>query len=94
LVGRHEGVLEVAASGLPDKEMGEIIKVWVVLKKNWGGKISEEELRAWCKENMTHYKVPQLIEFRNELPKTLVGKVMRRQLMEADPVYVAHQREK
>jgi len=90
LVGRHEGVLEVAASGLPDKEMGEIIKVWVVLKKDWEGKISDEELREWCKENMTHYKVPRLIEFRNELPKTLVGKVMRRQLMEADPVYVAH----
>ncbi|RLB14602.1 MAG: long-chain fatty acid--CoA ligase [Deltaproteobacteria bacterium] len=90
LVGRHEGVLEVAASGLPDREMGEIIKVWVVLKDDWKGKITEEELRAWCKDNMTHYKVPRLIEFRDELPKTLVGKVMRRQLMEADPVYTAY----
>jgi long-chain acyl-CoA synthetase len=89
LVGGHEGVLEVAASGLPDKEMGEIIKVWVVLKPDWVGKITEEELTAWCKENMTHYKVPKLIEFLDELPKTMVGKVMRRQLMEADPVYKA-----
>lgn len=91
LVGRHEAALEVAVSGLPDKEMGEIIKAWVVLKSEWRGKITEEELRSWCKENMTHYKVPKLIEFRNELPKTLVGKVMRRQLMEADPVYLTHQ---
>lgn len=90
LVGRHEAALEVAVSGLPDKEMGEIIKAWVVLKGEWRGKITEEELRDWCKENMTHYKVPRLIEFRDELPKTLVGKVMRRQLMEADPVYLAH----
>jgi long-chain acyl-CoA synthetase len=87
LVGRHEGVLEVAASGLPDEEMGEIIKVWVVLQENWRGKITENELQAWCRENMTHYKVPKMVEFRDELPKTLVGKVMRRQLMEADPAY-------
>jgi len=89
LVGRHESVLEVAASGLPDPETGELIKVWVVLKDNWKGKITEPELREWCKENITHYKVPKLIEFRDDLPKTLVGKVMRRQLMEADPVYMA-----
>ncbi|WP_035253261.1 AMP-binding protein [Desulfatiglans anilini] len=89
LVGRHESVLEVAASGLPDPETGELIKVWVVLKDNWKGKITESELREWCKENITHYKVPKLIELRDDLPKTLVGKVMRRQLMEADPVYRA-----
>jgi long-chain acyl-CoA synthetase len=90
LVGGHPAVLEAAASGLPDKEMGEIIKVWVVLKEDSKGKITEAELRNWCKENMTHYKVPKLIEFREDLPKTLVGKVMRRQLMEADPVYMSH----
>ncbi len=87
LVGRHEAVLEVAAAGLPDKELGEAIKVWVVLKDGYKGKISEEGLRNWCKENMTHYKVPKYIEFRDMLPKTLVGKVMRRELREADPIY-------
>jgi long-chain acyl-CoA synthetase len=90
LVGRHEGVLEVAAAGLPDREMGEIIKIWVVIKDGWKGKITEEELRTWCKDNITHYKVPKLIEFRKDLPKTLVGKVMRRQLREADPIYKAY----
>ena len=89
IIGSHDGVLEVAASGLPDKEKGEIIKVWVVLREDWKGKITEEELIDWCKENMTHYKVPKMVGFRDDLPKTLVGKVMRRQLMEADPVYKA-----
>lgn len=94
LIGRHEGVVEVAAAGLPDRKMGEIIKVWVVIKDNWKGKITEKELRAWCKDNITHYKVPKLIEFRKDLPKTLVGKVMRRQLMEADPIYKAYHGDK
>ncbi len=90
LVGRHEAVLEVAAAGLPDKDSGEAIKVWVVIKDEWKGKITEEELKAWCKENMTHYKVPKYVEFRDMLPKTLVGKVMRRELMEADPIYKSY----
>ena len=91
LVGHHNAVSEVAAAGLPDPDMGEAIKAWVVLKPEAQGTITEEELRAWCKENMTHYKVPKYIEFRDELPKTLVGKVMRRELQEADPVYRSSQ---
>lgn len=87
LVGGHPAVSEVAAAGLPDQESGEIIKVWVVLKHDYQGKVSEEEILKWCKENMTHYKVPRLLEFRDELPKTLVGKVMRRELQEADPLW-------
>ncbi len=87
LVGQHEAVLEVAVAGLPDKETGEKIKAWVVLRDEWKGKITEEELRAWCKENMTHYKVPAYIEFIDELPKNLIGKVQRRQLQENDPIY-------
>ncbi len=87
LVGGHPSVSEVAAAGLPDMESGEIIKVWVVLKDDYKGKVSEDEILKWCKENMTHYKVPRLLEFRDELPKTLVGKVMRRELQEADPLW-------
>ncbi len=87
LVGNHPSVSEVAAAGLPDPEMGEAIKVWVVLKPDAEGSLSESDLRAWCKENITHYKVPKYIEYRKELPKSLVGKVMRRELQEADPIY-------
>jgi long-chain acyl-CoA synthetase len=93
LVGNHETVSEVAVAGLPDDEAGEVIKAWVVLRPDSKGKITEEQLLAWCKENMTHYKVPKLIEFRDDLPKTLVGKVLRRELQEADPIYIkAHKK--
>jgi len=92
LVGGHEAVSEVAASGLPDAETGEVIKAWVVLRPEHRGKISETQLMAWCKEKLTHYKVPRHLEFRDELPKSLVGKVLRRELQEADPIFVAAQK--
>jgi long-chain acyl-CoA synthetase len=87
LVGAHPMVSEVAVHGLPDTEAGEVIKAWVVLRPDAEGKLTEEELLAWCKENMTHYKVPRHIEFRKDIPKTMVGKVMRRELAEQDPIY-------
>lgn len=87
LIGKHPFVSEVAVAGLPDKEFGEVVKAWVVLKPDKKGKLTEEELIRWCKENMTYYKVPKYIEFRDELPKSLVGKVMRRTLQENDPIY-------
>jgi long-chain acyl-CoA synthetase len=87
LVGNHQAVSEVAVAGLPDKEAGEVIKAWVVLRDDQKGKITEDELLAWCRDNMTHYKVPKFIAFRDDLPKTLVGKVLRRELQEADPIY-------
>jgi len=87
LVGQHPAVSEVAAAGIPDPDTGEIIKVWVVLRPEYKGKITEEELINWAKENMTHYKVPRMVQFRDDLPKSMVGKVMRRELQEADPLY-------
>jgi len=92
LVGGHEAVSEVAVSGLPHDETGEQIKAWVVLKGERRGSLSETQLLAWCKENLTHYKVPRHIEFRDELPKTLVGKVLRRELQENDPIWIDHQK--
>jgi len=87
LVGQHPAVSEVAAAGIPDPDTGEIIKVWVVLRPEYKGKLTEEELINWSKENMTHYKVPRIVQFRDDLPKSMVGKVMRRELQEADPLY-------
>ncbi len=94
LLGMNEHVAEVAVAGLPDEETGEIIKAWVVLKESSRGKVTEEDLLAWAKENLTHYKVPRLIEIRDELPKSLVGKVLRRVLQENDPIWKAHQAKK
>lgn len=89
LIARHEAVFESSVAGLPDPETGEAIKAWVVLKEEWKGQVTPEELRAWAKENMTHYKVPKYVEFIDTIPKTLVGKVLRRELKEADPIYKA-----
>ena len=89
-MGGHPAVSEVAVHGLPDPEAGEIIKAWAVINQASKGKITEEELLAWCKENMTHYKVPRQIEFIEEVPKNAIGKVMRRELAEADPIYKKH----
>jgi len=73
----HPKVLEVAAIGIPDKKSGEAVKVFVVKKDK---SLSEKELVGYCKENLTGYKVPKEVEFRKELPKTNVGKILRREL--------------
>lgn len=92
LMGAHEAILEVAVAGLPDGETGEAIKAWVVLKDSWKGKISEDDLKNWAKQNITHYKVPKYLDFSDEIPKSLVGKVLRRVLQESDPLYKAHRK--
>jgi long-chain acyl-CoA synthetase len=68
--------------GVPEPSVGQIIKAYVVLQTEARGKISEEELMDYCKQHLAHYKVPKIIEFRGELPKTDVGKVSRRELRE------------
>ncbi len=77
VVAQCPGVLEVAAVGIPDEKSGEAVKVVVVRKDP---NLSAETIRAFCKENLTGYKLPKVIEFRNALPKTNVGKILRREL--------------
>ena len=79
VVAMHEGVLEVAAIAEPDERSGEVVKI-VVAKKDPG--LDAETLIKHCKEHLTAYKVPKLVEFRDELPKTNVGKILRRELRE------------
>jgi long-chain acyl-CoA synthetase len=74
----HPKVKEVAVIGLPDERRGETVKAFVVLKE--GQECSKEEIVAFCREHQAAYKVPSEIEFRDELPKTMVGKVLRREL--------------
>jgi long-chain acyl-CoA synthetase len=85
LIGNHPDVSEVAVAGLPDVGTGEAIKAWIIKKP--GSNLTEEALFAWCKENITHYKVPKYLEFREDLPKTAVGKILRRHLQEQDPLF-------
>ncbi|MGH1357195.1 MAG: long-chain-fatty-acid--CoA ligase [Burkholderiaceae bacterium] len=77
VVQNHEKVLECAAVGVPDEKSGEAVKLFVVKKSP---DLTEQELRDYCKEQLTGYKRPTYIEFRDDLPKTNVGKILRREL--------------
>ncbi len=79
VVASHEKVLEVAAVGIADDKSGEVVKIFVVKKDK---SLKEKELVEYCRENLTGYKVPKAVEFRDELPKTNVGKILRRALRE------------
>jgi long-chain acyl-CoA synthetase len=79
IIQQHPKVREVGVAGIPDAASGEAVKAWVVLKD--GETASADEIRAWCKEKLAGYKVPKQIEFMKELPKTTVGKILRRELV-------------
>lgn len=75
----HPKVMEVGVAGIPDPYRGETVKAWIVLKP--GEAATEEEIRAFAKEKLAPFKVPTHVEFRSELPKTTVGKILRRELV-------------
>jgi long-chain acyl-CoA synthetase len=77
VVSQLDGVMECACVGTPDAESGEAVKL-VIVRKN--PDLTEAQVKAFCKENLTGYKRPKLIEFRTDLPKTPVGKILRREL--------------
>lgn len=81
VVGQCPGVLEVACIGVPDAKSGETVKIFVVKKDS---ALTEDTIKAFCRENLTAYKVPKLIEFRTELPKSNVGKILRRPLRDEE----------
>ncbi len=76
----HPKVLEVAAVGVPDEKSGEVVSLFIVKKDPT---LTEEDVKAFCKENLTGYKCPRYIEFRDELPKSNVGKILRRELRDS-----------
>jgi long-chain acyl-CoA synthetase len=77
VVNLHPGVLECAAVGVPDAHSGEAVKLYIVRRD---ATLAEEDVAAYCRDNFTNYKRPKYIEFRDDLPKTNVGKILRREL--------------
>ena len=80
VISAHPAVLEVGVAGVPDASKGEVAKAWIVLKRDVSAPTTDE-IRAYCRERLAPYKVPSHVEFRTELPKTMVGKVLRRVLV-------------
>ncbi len=82
VIAMMPGVLEVAAVGVPDEKSGEAVKVFVVKKDP---ALTVDQIKAFCRENMTGYKQPRHVEFRNDLPKSNVGKILRKELRDPAP---------
>ncbi|HQR25092.1 MAG TPA: long-chain-fatty-acid--CoA ligase, partial [Steroidobacteraceae bacterium] len=80
VVATHPGVLECAATGVPDDRSGEAVRLFVVRKDP---ALTEQELIGYCRDNLTGYKIPRQVAFRESLPKSPVGKILRRELREA-----------
>jgi len=80
---QHPKVKEAAVVGVPHPYRGETVKAFIVPKE--GVQITEEEIREFCRQYLAKFKVPEIIEFRKALPKTFVGKVLRRVLREETP---------
>jgi long-chain acyl-CoA synthetase len=82
VLATHPAVAEVGVAGVPDAYQGEAVKAWVVLRS--GQAVSADELREYCRQNLVAYKVPKYIQFRDSLPKSTVGKILRRELVAAE----------
>lgn len=82
VIYEHPAVQECCVAGVPDPYRGETVKAYGVVKP--GASLTEEELVAFCRERLAAYKVPRILEFRSSLPKSLVGKVLRRALVEEE----------
>ncbi len=82
VIASHPKVMDVGVAGIPDPYRGETVKAWVVVKP--GETLTEQEVRDWCRERIAVFKVPTHVEFRSELPKTTVGKILRRELVRQD----------
>jgi long-chain acyl-CoA synthetase len=84
LLYRHPAIKEVVVIGINDPYRGESPKAYIILKQEYVGKVKAEEIIAWSKDNMAAYKRPHFIEFRDELPKSAAGKVLRRILVDEE----------
>ncbi len=87
LLGHHPDIIEVAVAGIPDRKSGEAVKAWVAITPDKYGTLTADEILMWAKENMASWKCPKYIEFVQNIPKSAIGKVLRRTLQENDPAW-------
>jgi long-chain acyl-CoA synthetase len=87
---QHPGVLEAVAYGVPDPYRGERLKVVIVPRP--GARLTAEDIQEYCQPRLAEYKQPKIVEFRRELPKSMVGKVLRRVLREAETAVASQKR--
>ncbi|AEJ44061.1 class I adenylate-forming enzyme family protein [Alicyclobacillus acidocaldarius] len=85
-LSRHEAIRQVAVIGVLDAQKGEVVKAFVVLNPSYVGKVTETDIIAWSREKIAHYKCPRHVEFRDALPATGTGKILRRVLAEEEAV--------
>ena len=78
----HPAIQEVTVVGVPDEYRGETVKAYLVLKE--GHQVTAEEITSFCRKHLAPFKVPKQVEFRDDLPKTMVGKILRRVLVEEE----------
>ena len=81
---QHEAVEKAAVIGLPDAKKGEVIKAYIVPRAAFKGKVSAEDIISWAKQRISSYKVPSSVDFRDDLPMSMTGKVLRRILLEEE----------
>lgn len=82
VIAQHPAVAEVGVAGVSDERQGEAVKAWIVLRE--GESVTVDELRDYCRQELVPYKVPRSVEFRDSLPKSMVGKVLRRELVTSE----------
>lgn len=81
-IATHAGVAEVCVAGTPDEHQSEAVKAWIVPRA--GATVSAEDIQAHCRKTLAAYKIPKQVDFRDALPKSTVGKVLRRELVKED----------
>ena len=89
VIMEHEGVQEAVCVGLRDPLRGEVLKCYVVPREQAAGELDKAAIIAWCRSKLANYKVPRHVEFRTELPKSAIGKVLRRALREEEEARAA-----
>jgi fatty-acyl-CoA synthase len=91
LMYQHPAVLEACVIGIKDARRGETVKALVVPRPEWRGRVTEQSLNEWCRENMAAYKVPRIIAFVEQLPKSGSGKIQWRELQEREAAAQTHE---